>query len=367
MPERHPDRGKALPDPLQPGGRGSRSNTTGRFEPNAYEPFDDGWRDSDAPPPRLHTRLHAEHPKKIISRNKSPDISFNQSINPYQGCEHGCIYCYARPSHAYWGLSPGLDFESRIFFKPTAAKLLEQEFSAKSYVPQTIVIGANTDPYQPAERELGLMRELLKVFLKTKHPVSVITKSALITRDLDLWGALAEQNLARAAVSVTTLDRKLARDMEPRCATPEKRLGAIEALSRAGVPVTVMNAPLIPALNDHEIDAVLKRAREAGATSAAYVLLRLPHEIKDLFREWLATTRPDAAAHVMSLVRQSRGGKDYDSRWGVRQKGTGAYAEMIGKRFRAAVRRHGFNQDRTPLRTDLFERPLQPGETPRLL
>lgn len=367
MSERNPDRRKALPDAIQPRGRGARSNVSGRFEPNGYEPFDDGWREDDGDPPKLHTRIHAEHPKRIISRNNSPDISFSQSINPYQGCEHGCIYCYARPSHAYWGLSPGLDFESRIFFKPDAADLLKKEFAAPNYRPSTIVIGANTDPYQPAEREFGLMRKMLPVFTKTRHPVSVITKSALVTRDIDMWAELARQDLARVAVSVTTLDRKLARDMEPRAATPDKRLKAIEALSKAGVPVTVMVAPIVPALTDSEIEPILKAAREAGATSAAYVMLRLPREIADLFKEWLATTRPDAADHVMSLMRQMRGGRDYDSRWSVRQRGTGPYADLIAKRFRAALRRYDYNQDRRPLRTDLFEPPERDGAQPRLL
>jgi len=367
MSERRPDREHALPDPLQPRGRGARSNVSGRFEPTAREPFDDGWGEADAAPPRLRTRLHSDRPKRIISRNSSPDISFDQSINPYQGCEHGCVYCYARPSHAYWGLSPGLDFESRIFFKPDATKLLRAELAEPAYRPRTIVIGANTDPYQPAEKRLALMRALLGVFLETRHPVSVITKSALVTRDLDLWGELARQGLAKAAVSVTTLDRRLARDMEPRAATPERRLDAIAALARAGVPVTVMAAPVVPGLTDSEIEPILERAREAGATGAAYVLLRLPREIAGLFREWLATTRPDSAERVMSLMRQMRGGQDYDSRWSARQRGTGPYAALIAKRFRAAIRRYGYDTERRALRTDLFERPDRDDAQRRLL
>jgi len=367
MPERQPDRRNALPDAIQPRGRGARSNVSGRFEPDAYEPFDDGWRANDEKPPKLRTRLIPEKPKQIISRNASPDISFDQSINPYQGCEHGCVYCYARPSHAYWGLSPGLDFESRIFVKPNAAVLLRAELSAKGYKPKPIVVGANTDPYQPVEREQALMRDLLAVFAETRHPVSAITKSALITRDIDYWAELARQGLAKIAVSITTLDRSLARQMEPRAATPARRLDAVAALSEAGVPVTVMTAPVVPGLTDHEIEPLLKAAREAGAVNAAYVLLRLPLEIADLFKEWLATARPDATSKVMSLMRQMRGGKDYDSRWGVRQRGAGPYAALIHKRYRAALTRYGYPGSGDPLRIDLFEPPARPGDQPRLL
>ncbi len=363
MAERAPDRIHALPDAMQPGGRGARSNVAGRYEPAAREFYADGWDRPDDPPARpLRTVLMPERPKRIVSRHNSPDISFEASINPYQGCEHGCIYCYARPSHAYWGLSPGLDFESRIFFKPDAAALLEAEFARPRYRPAPIVIGGNTDPYQPAEREKGITRALLKVFLKHRHPVMLITKSALIARDLDILGPLAALGLARVAVSVTTLDRKLAREMEPRAATPERRLWAIGQLTGAGVPATIMTAPVVPGLTEHEIEKLLERGAQAGATSAGYVLLRLPLEIADLFKEWLATSRPDAAARVMSLMRQSRGGKDYDSRWGVRQRGTGPHAELIAKRFRAACKRYGLNQERTSLRTDLFVRPGDLGQ-----
>ncbi len=345
-----------LPEALRPGGRGARSNIAGRFEPDARQIFHDGW-DSGDEPKRLRTILTPDHPKSIVSTNNSPDISFDRSINPYQGCEHGCIYCYARPSHAYWGLSPGLDFESRIFFKPDAAKLLEAAFARPRYRPVPIVIGGNTDPYQPAERDKEITRGLLKVFLKHRHPVLLITKNALIVRDLDLLAPLAAQGLVRAAVSVTTLDRKLARDMEPRAATPERRLWAIEQLSKAGVPVTIMTAPIVPGLTEHEIEALLERGAAAGALSAAYVLLRLPMEIAPLFKEWLATTRPDAAARVMSLMRQSRGGRDYDSDWGARQRGTGPMAQLISRRFHAACRRLGLNKERTAVRTDLFVKP----------
>lgn len=365
-PERHPDRVNALPDALQPRGRGARSNVSGRFLPDSREPFHDGWEAEDPDPPRLRTRLIPEHPKAIVSRNNSPDISFDRSINPYQGCEHGCIYCYARPSHAYWDLSPGLDFESRIFFKPDAARLLEAEFARPRYRPVPIVIGGNTDPYQPAERDKQITRSLLKVFLKHRHPVLLITKSALIARDLDLIGPLAELGLVKTAVSVTTLDRALARDMEPRAATPERRLWAIRQLAAAGAPVTIMTAPVVPGLTDHELERLLEAGAEAGARSAAYVLLRLPMEIADLFKEWLATSRPEAAGRVMSLMRQSRGGKDYDSRWAVRQRGTGPHAQLVARRFRAACARYGLNRMKTELRTDLFLKP-EDAVQPRLL
>jgi DNA repair photolyase len=361
MAERAPDRIHAQPDALQPGGRGARSNVSGRYLPTTREPYHDGWDNPDDPPARpLRTVLIADKAKTIVSRHNSPDISFQASINPYQGCEHGCIYCYARPTHARFDLSPGLDFESRIFWKPEAATLLEAEFARPRYAPVPIVIGGNTDPYQPAEREKEITRGLLKVFLKYRHPVMLITKGALVARDLDLLGELARMDLARAAVSVTTLDRKLARQMEPRAATPERRLWAIEQLAKAGVPVTIMTAPVVPGLTEHELEALLERGRDAGATSAGYVLLRLPLEIADLFKEWLATSRPDAAARVMSLMRQSRGGKDYDSRWGVRQTGQGPMAQLIARRFRKACERLGLNQMRTELRTDLFIRPPDP-------
>jgi len=304
--------------------------------------------------------------RSIISTNNSPDLHFDQSINPYRGCEHGCIYCYARPSHSYWGYSPGLDFESMIFSKPEGAKLLEQHFNRPSYTPKPIVIGANTDAWQPVEKRLELTREILKVFARYKHPVSFITKSALVMRDLDILGPMAEAGLAKGAISVTTLDRKLARDMEPRAAAPHRRLDTIRALSEAGLPVTVMMAPIIPALNDHEIEPLLETAREAGASGAGYVLLRLPLEIKDLFREWLAEARPHAASHVISLLRQMRGGRDYDPSWGKRGRGEGPYAELITKRFRAALRRLDYRTQSAPLDFSQFERPLGTPDQPVL-
>ena len=338
-------------------GRGARSNATGRFEPETVQAFDDGWTTDDAEAAPLRTSLTPEHARTIIARNTSPDIGFDRSINPYKGCEHGCIYCYARPSHAFMGLSPGLDFESRLFFKPEAARLLEQELSKPRYVCKRIHIGGNTDPYQPVERELKSTRSILEVLQRFRHPFSIITKSVLITRDADILGAMAAEGLASACVSITTLDRGRARAMEPRASTPAKRLEAIRRLADAGVPVTVGFAPVIPGLNDHELEAVLEAAAKAGAVSAMYVTLRLPLEIKDLFREWLADARPDRAARVMSLIRQTRGGRDYDPDWSQRMKGTGPVADLIATRFKAAVKRYGLDSPRLPLDETKFRVP----------
>lgn len=347
----------------QPRGRGARSNASGRYESDRRQAFDDGW---DAPedevPPPLRTELQVERARRILTRNDSPDIGFDRSINPYRGCEHGCVYCYARPAHAYMGLSPGHDFETRLFYKPEAARLLEAELSKPSYSCERVHIGGNTDPWQPAEKRLGITRQVLEVLDRFNHPLSAITKSHLITRDADILGRMAARGLASAFVSLTTLDRALARDMEPRAATPARRLDAIRVLSRAGVPVGVGFAPVIPGLNDHELEAVLEAAAEAGATSAMYVTLRLPLEIKDLFQEWLAEVRPDRARRVMSLVRQARGGRDYDPRWGSRMKGSGPVADLIGARFHAACRRLGLNQDRRPADTSQFRVPPRPGD-----
>ncbi len=343
-------------------GRGARSNASGRFESQAREAFDDGWTLEDAEPQQLRTTLTAEKAKTIISKNTSPDVGFSRSINPYRGCEHGCIYCYARPAHAYMGLSPGLDFESQLFFKPEAGKLLERELSAPRYEPQFIHIGGNTDPYQPQERTARVTRQVLEVLERFNHPFSIITKSALILRDIDILAATAAKNLCRVAISLTTLDRKLARSMEPRAATPERRIGAIKALTDAGVPVTVMFAPAIPGLNDHEMEAVLERAAEAGATGAGYVALRLPLEIKDLFREWLATDHPDRASRVMSLVRQMRGGLDYDAEWGKRMRGEGPIAELMSQRFQRAKKRYDLNARYDGLDLSLFKVPPKAGD-----
>ena len=322
-------------------GRGARSNVGGRFESQIREAFDDGWTEQDAELPQIETTVSPEKAKVIISHNDSPDVGFSASINPYRGCEHGCIYCYARPAHAYMGLSPGLDFETKLFFKPEAARLLENELRKPRYVPEFIHIGGNTDPYQPQERTLRVTRGIIEVLVRFHHPFSLITKSALVVRDLDLLAPAAAEGLVRVAVSVTTLDRKLARSMEPRAATPEKRIDAVRRLSDAGVPVLVMFAPAIPGLNDHEMEAVLERSAQAGARGAGYVALRLPMEIKDLFQEWLATDHPDRASRVMSLVRQMRGGKDYDSQWGKRMKGEGPIAALMSRRFAVAKARYG--------------------------
>jgi DNA repair photolyase len=345
-----------------PRGRGAQTNETGRFERVHREPFDDGWDESDEGPAPLRTTVTAEAARVIITRNDSPDVGFDRSINPYRGCEHGCIYCYARPAHAYMGLSPGLDFESKLFFKPAAGRLLEAELSRPSYRPAVIHIGGNTDPYQPQERRLRVTRAVLGVLARFSHPASIITKSGLIVRDLDILGPMAGAGLVRAAVSVTTLDRRLARLMEPRAATPERRLETVRALSAAGVPTAVMFAPVIPGLNDHELEGVLERAAGAGATSAGYVILRLPLEIKDLFREWLEGKLPDRADRVMSLVRQTRGGRDYDAEWGKRMKGEGPIAELIGQRFRIAKRRFGLDRALPPLDLSRFHVPPRVGD-----
>jgi DNA repair photolyase len=351
-----------MASPLPVRGRGARSNATGRYESLTTEAFDDGWTRDDAEPAKLTTSLAVERARKIITRNDSPDIGFNASINPYRGCEHGCIYCYARPAHAYMGLSPGLDFESKLFFKPDAAKLLEAELSKPGYKPERIHIGGNTDPYQPVERKLKITRGVLEVLDRFNHPFSIITKSSLIVRDVDIMGSMARRGLASAFVSITTLDRALARAMEPRAATPARRLEAIARLAEAGVPTGVGFAPVIPGLNDHELEAVLEAAVKAGATAAMYVTLRLPLEIKDLFREWLAEARPDRAGRVMSLIRQARGGLDYDARWGSRMVGSGPVAALIAARFNRAVKTFGLNrQERT---TDLsqFKVPQKAGD-----
>jgi DNA repair photolyase len=342
-------------------GRGALTNPTGRFEPALRVPVDDGW-DGLADLPPFKTEIAVEAPRRIITRNTSPDIPFDRSINAYRGCEHGCIYCYARPSHAYLGLSPGLDFETRLTVKPNAAALLERELAAPGYSVRPIAMGTNTDPHQPIERKHRITRTVLEVLQRFGHPCTITTKSALVLRDLDILGPMAAKGLVRVGLSITTLDRKLARDMEPRAATPALRLDTLRRLSEAGVPATVMVAPVIPALNDAEIERILDAAAAAGAVGAGYVLLRLPHEIKDLFAEWLQEHRPGRLNHVMKLLRESRGGKAYDAAWGKRMTGDGVYAWTIGRRFEIAVRRLGLNRARAPLRTDLFRPPPRPGE-----
>ena len=337
-------------------GRGAESNRSGRYEPIARVAFDDGWQSLDELPP-FKTEVQLETPRRIITTNDSPDISFDRSINPYRGCEHGCAYCFARPTHAYMGLSPGLDFESKLFAKPDAAKLLEKELARPGYEPRTIAIGTNTDPYQPIEKRYRIMREILEVLSAARHPVGIVTKSALVARDADILGEMGRAGLAKVALSVTTLDRKLARAMEPRAATPEKRLAAIRVLSDAGVPTAVMTAPVIPALNDSELERILEAAHAAGARDAGYVLLRLPLEVAGIFKEFLEREYPDRANHVISVLRTMRGGKDYDAEWGKRMKGDGPYAWQIGRRFEIAAKRLGLNREWAPLRTDLFMPP----------
>jgi DNA repair photolyase len=334
-------------------GRSAGINPSGRFEPVTRHVFDDGWETLEDLPP-FKTEVQVEKPRTIITRNDSPDISFDRSINPYRGCEHGCVYCFARPTHSYMGLSPGLDFESKLFAKPDAAKLLDKELSKEGYQPRTIAIGTNTDPYQPIEKQWRIMREILEVLDARNHPVGIVTKSALVTRDIDILSRMAERGLAKVALSVTTLDRVLARTMEPRASTPTKRLEAIRQLSDAGIPTSVMVAPILPGLTDQEIEKILDAARAAGAQDAGYVLLRLPLEVSPIFKDWLLRHYPDRYRHVMSLIRSMRDGKDYDSEWGKRMRGTGPYAWQIGRRFEIAARRLGLNARRTSLRTDLF-------------
>ncbi len=348
-------------------GRGAGTNVVGRFEALKRIGFDDGWARSDDELPPLKTHVTAEIARTIIARNTSPDISFDRSINPYRGCEHGCSYCYARPTHAYMGLSAGLDFETRLFAKTNAAELLHKELGAKGYEAATIALGANTDPYQPVERQYRITRAVLEVLNETNHPVGIVTKSALVTRDIDILKPMAEKGLVKVALSLTTLDHKLSRKLEPRAATPGRRLQALEMLSAAGIPTVVMTAPVIPAINDMDIEKLLGAAQAAGAREAGYVLLRLPHELKDLFREWLEREFPDRAKHVMNLVRDTRGGRDNDPEFGARMSGRGPYAWQIGRRFELACKRLGLNRQKQKLRADLFTRPVQPGEQLSLL
>jgi DNA repair photolyase len=347
-------------------GRGAQSNASGRYEPIARIAFDDGWQSFEELPP-FKTTVTLDSTRKIITRNDSPDISFDRSINPYRGCEHGCIYCFARPTHAYLGLSPGLDFETKLFAKPDAAKLLERELSAAGYVPRAIAIGTNTDPYQPIEREHQIMRRILEVLDRCGHPVGIVTKSALVLRDLDVLARMAQRDLVKVALSVTTLDQRLARVMEPRAATPPRRLEALRRLTAAGVPTSVMVAPVIPALNDAEIERILDAAAAVGVREAGYVLLRLPLEVRDLFREWLMANFPDRYRHVFKLIRDTRGGKDYDSSWNTRMTGAGPVAWMIGRRFEVACEKLGFNKTRTRLTTEHFNPPRPPAEQLSLL
>lgn len=354
-----------MPDWLVEGerrrGRGALSNPAGRFEPHSRERFDDGWQELDDLP-AFRTSVTVEKPRTIINRNDSPDVGFDRSINPYRGCEHGCVYCFARPTHAYQGLSAGLDFETKLFAKPDAPGLLAKELSKPGYEPRTIALGINTDGYQPIEREWRLTRRILEVLRDFGHPVGIVTKSALVVRDLDILGPMAEKGLAKVALSITTLDAKLARLMEPRAATPSRRLDTLRRLSDAGVPTAVLVAPVIPAVTDAEMERILDAAAAAGASEAGYVMLRVPLEIRDLFREWLLTHFPDRYRHVLSLLKELHGGREYDSTFGQRMTGTGPYAWTLARRFEIAVERLGLNRRSTRLSTRHFTRPPQKGE-----
>ena len=339
-------------------GRGAVSNRAGRFESLAVEAVDDGWGIADEPLPPLETTVLPEPAQSVITHNSSPDIPFDQSINPYRGCEHGCIYCFARPSHAYVNLSPGLDFETRLFFKKDAAERLREELNRRSYRCSPINLGANTDPYQPLERRMGITRSLLEVLAECHHPVTIVTKSALVLRDLDLLKRLGAERLTRVFVSITTLDNELKRRMEPRAASPAARLATVKRLSEAGIPTGVMFAPVIPAINDHELEGVVAASAEAGAATAGYLLLRLPGEVRDLFYEWLETHYPERANRVRNRIRQLRGGRDNDPRFGSRMRGQGPWADLLRRRFETSCRRHGLEHGRAkPLETAFFRPP----------
>ncbi len=333
-------------------GRGATFNPGNRFRRDAREACDDGWGRSaaaegdDDAPPKLRTTVTIQRARTIIARNDSPDIPFTQSINPYQGCEHGCVYCYARPSHAYLDLSPGLDFETRLFAKPDAPALLRAELGKRGYACDPIALGTNTDPYQPIEREWKVTRQIIEVLAEHEHPFTIVTKNALVERDIDLIAPMAAKNMARVYLSITSLDREMARTLEPRASAPQRRLQALRTLSDAGIPAGVMVAPIIPQLNDRDLEAILEAAAAHGARSAGWVMLRLPLEVAPLFRAWLDQHHPLRAAHVMSLVQQLRGGRDYEAAFGTRMRGTGIYADLIEKRFELACRRLGLNRDR---------------------
>lgn len=341
-------------------GRGATLNPSGRYEISSRHVFDDGWQTLDELPP-FKTDVQIERARTIIAKNDSPDLNFDQSVNPYRGCEHGCIYCYARPSHAYMGLSAGIDFESNLFAKPNAATLLEKELAKKGYKPKTIALGTNTDPYQPIEKQYRITREILEVLDAADHPVTIVTKSALVTRDIDILERMASKGLAKVAMSITSLDRKLCRALEPRAATPGLRLKALRDLAASNIPTSVMVAPVIPALNDHEIERILEAAEAAGAKEAGFILLRLPREVSPLFRDWLLQHYPDRYRHVMNLVRATRGGKDYDAEFGKRMRGEGPYAWQIGRRFEIACKKLGINQHRQTLDNTQFKAPIIKG------
>lgn len=345
---------KHLPQAMH--GRGAVSNPDNRYEQWSREWVDDGWGSLEQLPESVPTTLVQDASRTVISYNQSPDMGFDRSINPYRGCEHGCVFCYARPTHAWLGLSPGLDFETRLSYKPDAADVLRAELAKSSYRCRPIALGVNTDAYQPVERKLGITRAVLEVLQECGHPVTLVTKSALIERDIDILSAMAQRNLASVAISIVTLDRSIARTLEPRAAAPQRRLETVRRLSDAGIPVCVLAAPVIPVLTDGELETILKQAREAGAADAAYVLLRLPLEVKGLFEEWLRAHAPLKAEHVMNRIRDCRGGREYDARFGQRMTGTGQYAELLGQRFRVAWKRLGFARQ-PALDTTQFRRP----------
>lgn len=347
-------------------GRAAGGNPDVRFDRLTREVADDGWTvDDDLPV--LRTQVSDEVPRRVISKNTSPDISFERSINPYRGCEHGCIYCFARPSHAYLGLSPGLDFETRLIARPDAPQVLARELRAKGYVPRTIAIGTNTDPYQPIERDRRIMRGILQVLSEFNHPVAIVTKGVLITRDIDILAPMAAKGLARVGISVTTLDNATSRAMEPRVPLPAVRLRAIRTLTEAGIDVRVMVSPVVPALTDHELEAILKAAAEAGAVAASSIVLRLPREVAGLFRDWVQAAYPDRAARIMGRVRELHGGMDYDPAFGTRMTGQGEWARLLRQRFDLAARRLGLDRRLPPLRTDLFAAPPRAGDQLSLL
>jgi DNA repair photolyase len=344
-------------------GRGATSNLAGRFEANAVEKVSDGWYEEELPT-HLEETVSPDSARTVITTNDSPDVGFDLSINPYRGCSHACSYCFARPSHSYLGLSPGLDFETKLFYKADAARLLEEELARPRYICKPIALGINTDGYQPLEKRLGVTRSILEVLVRYRHPVTIVTKSALVLRDIELLADLAKDDLISVALSVTSLSDDLKRVLEPRTASPAARLRVIQELAGAGIPVGVMVAPVIPAITDHEMEAILQAAHGAGASFAGYTLLRLPHEVKILFRDWLAAHYPDRAKHVMSLINQASGGKDYDSRFGIRMRGTGPYAELLQKRFEIASRKLGFGgkEERQDLNTQAFRPPGRGGQ-----
>jgi DNA repair photolyase len=349
-------------------GRGALSNPPVRFETTSVEKTYDGWQDEEDVAASVAEIVLPDRAKSVITTNTSPDVGFEQSINPYRGCSHGCVYCFARPTHAYLGLSPGLDFETRLFYKDNAVQLLRTELGKRNYRCKPIALGINTDGWQPLERRMMVSRNLLAVLAECRHPLTIVTKSTLILRDLDILQDLARDRLVSVMLSITSLDAGMKRTLEPRAAAPQARLKVIEQLSAAGVPVGVLVAPVIPALTDHEMENIMEAAQSAGATSAGYVLLRLPHEVKDLFREWLAEHYPDRARHVMSLINQSRGGKDYQAEFGTRMVGTGVFAQLLRKRFDIARQRFGLGdaEHRHELRTDLFRPPAAADEQPQM-